>query len=78
MKLESKYDFRALRKAQSKVTRDFNRAAKAIEKLNLGEDANKTIEAILVAKYDVALQEASAGVSTGAAPAEAAPAESFV
>lgn len=62
MKLESKYDFKALRKAQATVTRNFNRAVKSIEKLNLGEEANAAIEKLLVPAYDGAMKEAAASV----------------
>lgn len=70
MKLESKFDYKALRKAQSKVTRKFNLAAKAIEKLELGEEDVKTMEAILTKNFDQALSKISVEpTATAAAPA---------
>lgn len=73
MKLESKFDYKALRKAQSKVTRKFNLAAKAVEKLELPEVDVKTIEDILTRNFDGALSKISVD-----GQATAAPAESFV
>lgn len=73
MKLESKYDFRELRKAQSKVTQKYNRAAKSIEKLELGEEINKQFEAILTQAFDKELQKVTADVQ-----AKPGASESFV
>lgn len=55
MELKSNFDFKTLRKAQSKTQAKFNRAAKSIEKLGLDEADVKTIEAILTKKFDAEL-----------------------
>jgi dsDNA-specific endonuclease/ATPase MutS2 len=72
MELKSNFDFRALRKAQSLKTRDYNRTARAFEKLGLDVNDTKSIEAILTKSFDADMQKIASGIGVNGtgAPAE--------
>lgn len=79
MQLQSKFDFKSLRKAQNKIMQKYNRAGKALGKITLSEEETKQIEGILQPKFEAELEklmkEGAPAAEPEAVPATGAAAE---
>lgn len=75
MELVSKFDFKSLRKAQSKIVKKFNRAAKSLGNLGLSNEQTKAIEGMLQPMFEAELEKL---MKEGAPVEEKEEVESFV
>lgn len=61
MELKSSFDYKSLRKRQSKALKFYNRVGKGIENLGLNAADKQTISDILLKNFDFVMKEISEG-----------------